>query len=92
MTTTYLDELIIRVEKALKSLPEFPVSVKKWVVEVGDDATGENAIWVWAVVDDADLSSNNRSNLRNAIRDAVGQVVGDQPAWVYVRFRATSEV
>ena len=93
MTTTITDDkLKTRVEQALQNLTDLPVPVRRWDVKVGDDIAGEQAVWVWAILDDVDVTSDNCYDIRNSVREAVDQAMGDQPPWVYIRFRGTSEV
>ncbi len=76
---------------------KFPVAVRKWEIETGPDATGDDSVWVWAVLDDAEFADEKRSwpirtQIRDTIRDAVSSAARDSDPWVYVRFRALSEV
>ena len=83
-------DLTVTVEQELRSLTNLPAPVKRWNIEIGEDATGEMAVWVWAVLDDADLTRGVRNGLRERIDREVRRVVPNA-SWVYVRFRATSE-
>lgn len=85
------EELKTRAEQTLRERGIMPAPVKRLQVEMGEDATGDRAVWVWAILDDADFVRTNRLELRGTIRDAVQTIVGE-PVWVYVRFRATSEI
>lgn len=84
-------ESIEQVEQGLKSLTGLPAPVRSWKVEIGEDATGENAVWVWAVLDDADLTREVRNQISERIEGAVYRLVPNA-SFVYVRFRAVSEV
>lgn len=82
-------------EKVLNELAGIHAPVNKWEVDTGTDATGENAVWVWAIVDDANLlhlSQEARARLRDSIRAAVSRSAESPVPSVYIRFRATSEV
>ncbi|HLK56860.1 MAG TPA: hypothetical protein VKU00_09860, partial [Chthonomonadaceae bacterium] len=43
------------IKDVLNRLANLPAPVRKWEVDTGPDATGENAVWIWAVMDDANL-------------------------------------
>ena len=82
-------------EKVLHELADLRAPVKNWEVDTGTDATGENAVWVWAIVEDANLShlsQDVRARLRDTIRAAVSRAAESPVPSVYVRFRAASEV
>ena len=79
------------IENALRGIPELPAPVRRWRVEAGPDATGVDAIWVWATLDDEDLDDNTRSRVRELVRAAVKRACAPESPWVYVRFRGTSE-
>jgi hypothetical protein len=90
-------DLEAQVKHALGKLTDLPITVQAWQVETGGDWTGQDAVWVWAILDDADLpiddmaaTHEERFTIRKAVRQAVRDVAGDQQ--VYVRFRTTSEV
>ncbi len=80
------------VERELLDLDFSPVVVRRWEVETGIDAAGDPAVWVWAVLDDADFNTPSRTKIRNEVRDAVARVAGGPSPIAYVRFRMTSEV
>ena len=82
-----------QISDVLNQLDNLPAPVKKWEIDTGTDSTGENAVWIWAIIEDASLaqlSQNARARLRDRIRDAVRQVSPMLRA--YIRFRAASEV
>lgn len=82
-------------ETVLKSLSDLNAPVRKWEIDTGTDATGENAVWIWAIVEDATLahlSQEARARLRDSIRATVRHAVESPPPSVYIRFRAVSEV
>jgi hypothetical protein len=79
----------------LGHLLELHDPVSKWVIDTGTDSTGEDAVWVWAIVDDETLSSlsqDDRARLRDRVREAVQRAEVGRESTVYVRFRGTSEV
>jgi len=86
-----VDDLTSRVEERLTRLVNGPAPVRRWQIDIGEDATGEKAVWVWAIVEDADLSRDVINGLREMVGREVRHLVPDA-TWVYVRFRAMSEV
>ena len=79
----------------LNDLHDLPTPVNKWQVDTGADATGDDAVWVWAILEDAildQLSREGLAHLRESIRDAVSHAAEKPEPWVYVRFRTVSEV
>lgn len=84
MTTAHVKEV-------LNALDNLPAPVQKWEVDTGTDATGDDAVWVWAIMEDANLAQLSReglSRLRESIRNAVSRATEGVAPWVYVRFRA----
>jgi len=76
---------------------QFPVPVKTWEIDMGSDSTGDESIWVWAVLDDAEFADENkawpiRDQIHDAVLNAVRRLFKERSPWVYVRFRAVSEV
>ncbi len=87
---------IAQVQAVLDEL-KLPAPVRKWEIETGPDATGDDSVWVWAVMDDAELADEKGartllSTIRETIREAVSSAAREPVPWVYVRFRALSEV
>ena len=78
-------------EETLRDLVDLPASVQAWDVEVGADATGDEAVWVWVTLQDEDLNRQTREQFRSLVRNAVRQQTSNSPLWVYVRFRGASE-
>ena len=79
----------------LNGLHDLLTPVNKWEVDTGADATGDDAGWVWAILEDAiwdQLSREGLARLRESIRDTVSHAAKDPAPWVYVRFRTVSEV
>jgi len=88
MTTTDVTNL-------LNGLHDLPTPVSKWEVDTGTDATGDDAVWVWAILEDDtfdQLSGDALARLRESIRNAVSRAAERPEPWVYVRFRTLSEV
>lgn len=89
------EDLTELVRKELNGLTGLPVPVADWQIEEGYDATGDHAVWVWAILDDGELESAKRSDIetiREMVREAVTRASPAPVPWAYVRFRATSEV
>jgi hypothetical protein len=84
----------IDIQEILERQADLHAPITKWEVETGKDWSGDESVWVWAYVDDAylaDLTPEDRQNLRRQIREAVVRAAGDGVECVYVRFRATSD-
>lgn len=79
------------IETALRKMKHFPVAVKKWRVEIGEDSTGNEAVWVWVTLKDEDLAQAPRDRVRELVRNAVHRSIDRDEPWVYVRFRGASE-
>ena len=79
------------IQAALKRLPSLPARVDSWNVEAGGDATGEQSIWVWAILAE-NADRDQRSTIRDTVRDVVKKVLDDPDVWVYVRFRTRAEL
>lgn len=80
--------------EALEQIPDLPVPVHSWIVEEGEDSTGYDSVWVWAVLPDDDESNwewDKLERLQTLIWDAVRSRYERAPPWVYVRFRGASE-
>ncbi len=82
----------------LEDIHGLPEGVEGWRVEMGSDATGDPAVWVWLSVED-DVLDKMDSKARESIRDIVTSGIqkkligqyGTSVPWVYVRFRGVSE-
>lgn len=70
-------------------------AVAGWTVEVGRDATGDEAIWVWVVLHDELVDQvwplQTRDEIREWVRDLVRRAAAPVEVQVYVRFRLESE-
>lgn len=80
------------IEKAIHGIQEeIPATVTSWQIEIGPDATDEDAIWVWVTLPDEDLKDEIRTTIRTLLKNAIREAL-HSTVWVYVRFRAASEV
>lgn len=70
-----------------------PAGVQRYVVRVGEDATGDPAVWVWVILEGPWPGYDEREKLLQALREQVGQVwqPGAEPPLVYVYFRSADE-
>jgi hypothetical protein len=74
----------------LNGLHDLPAPVSKWEVDTGADATGDDAVWVWAILEESiwdKLSGDARASLRKTIRNAVSGAAEEPAPWVYIYFR-----
>ena len=55
----------------LNGLHDLPAPVSKWEVDTGADATGDDAVWVWAILEDAILDQLSREGL-GRLREVYG--------------------
>jgi hypothetical protein len=72
---------------------DLPPYVVDQVVEVGEDASGDPAIWVWIIVADDATDRPEFFDESMAIEDRIFSALeqaGDE-RWPYVRFRTRSE-
>ena len=79
-----------QIESKLKGLQGLPFNVRSWKVEQGEDATSDQAIWVWAVLDSDESDPKERAVIRKKVLEAL-RGKGEAADWVYVRFRTQSE-
>jgi hypothetical protein len=70
----------------------FPSTVRDFAVKVGDDSTGEKAVWVWVIVsdevDDEDFKKGI-GEIKQGVEDALRRAGID--LYPYVRFRTMAE-
>lgn len=78
------------IESALRDLQGLPVPVRSWRVETGPDATDDDAVWVWATLNDEDLTASTCARVRELVRSTLQELL-DGGNWIYVRFRGASE-
>ena len=80
------------IESELRTLRALPAPVSAWHVEAGPDVTEAPAVWVWVTLEQDDVDAQTRAQMRDLVRTSVRTMVGNEAHWVYVRFRAASEV
>lgn len=73
----------------------FPIAITNWDVQVGKDSTGDDAIWVWIILND-DLvdqvwSNQIREKMRECVRKIIANIVDLAQVCIYTRFRLESE-
>lgn len=72
---------------------EFPDFVQTWDYEFGRDSSGQPAVWIWLVVDDAAADdpafTAATTRLRREIHRSLQREGLDR--WPYLRFRTFSE-
>lgn len=78
------------VEEELRGM-RFSVPVAEWRVRAGEDHRGVSALWVWAILEQGDLSSDVCHEIREAVRERLTVDHEPEVGWVYVRFRAVGE-
>ncbi len=73
----------------------FPAAIAGWDIQVGRDATGDDAVWVWVVLHDNLVDQvwplQTRNELREKVRCLVRTAAGPTEVQVYVRFRSETE-
>ncbi len=79
-----------QIESRLKDLQGLPSNVRSWKVEQGEDATSDQAIWVWVVLDRDEKDPKQRAAIRKKVLEAL-RGRGESADLVYVRFRTKSE-
>lgn len=65
--------------------------VQSWSVQLGEDSTGDSAVWIRAVLKDTQSFEFCKS-LRREIHDAMRELSPERPIWPYVRFALASEL
>ncbi|PXX97647.1 hypothetical protein CR157_13170 [Halomonas sp. LBP4] len=73
---------------SIESLP-LPGFVRDVEVETGIDASGEEAVWVWIVVDKGTMTSLENKRAMKALREKIYEIFSDKAAGVlpYIRLR-----
>ena len=79
------------IKAALAQLGPLPTPVADWLVETGTDSADEPAVWVWAVLQNDEVALDTRLQIRDMILDLLREK-SETPIWVYVNFRAASEM
>ncbi len=79
-------------EKSIESL-QLPGFVRDVQVETGIDASGEEAVWVWLVVDKGTMSSLENKRVIKSLREKIYEIFSDKAAGVlpYIRLRNPDE-
>ncbi len=74
-----------------KDQPEF---VKNFRLAFEDDVDGDPAVWVWVVVGDDEVAAADFPEHSETTRSWISTALSDThiKRWLYVRFRAESEV
>jgi hypothetical protein len=78
------------VEEELRGMG-FSVPVAEWRVRAGEDHRGVSALWVWAILEQGDLSSEVCNEISDAVWERLTAAHEPEIGWVYVRFRAVGE-
>lgn len=84
-------------DELVRHRPDFPVpaAIAGWDVEVGPDATGDDAVWVWVILRDDLIDQvwpmQTRDAMRQRIHQLVRAVAAPGDVQVYVRFRTETE-
>lgn len=96
----YLPELYLyktlngAIEPAIEQLKtELPPAIERFHYELGLEAEGEPAIWLWLVFREQDWEEQWTNTNRNTMRTQVHQIFQDAgfPYWVYIRFRVAHD-
>jgi hypothetical protein len=81
-----------RLREAMKRVP-FPAGVLTWEFEFGQDSSGDPAVWIWVVVEDAAADDPHfaavSTRLQRTIHEELQRAALDR--WPYLRFRTESE-
>jgi len=85
-------EEVRRLRAAMREV-HFPPGALTWEFEFGQDSSGDPAVWIWVVVDDAAVDeatfANATTRFSREIRGMLQKVGLDR--WPYVRLRTASE-
>lgn len=79
------------IKKELSKLSDLPTPVSSWLVEIGLDATEDEAVWVWAMLTEDEVEFVKRKELRSIITKKIKEITNPYTS-AYVRFRGASEV
>ena len=61
----------VAIRSALEGLSGLPVPVRVWHIIEGRDSTDDPAVWVWAVIDEADFNRETSLQITDAAAAAV---------------------
>lgn len=82
-----------KVRAVLAGLKDLPAAVASWEIETGEDATGYDAVWVWAVLVKDNVPFAKRRAIRDLVEDEVRAGLPEfRELLVYVSFRTVSEL
>lgn len=72
---------------------DFPPGVVRWDLEVGDDATGDPAVWIWLFVDEEIAQRKEVSRVTTAARQRIRNALAAAgiQRWPYIRARTEAE-
>lgn len=80
------------IKKELERLKNLPADVASWRVEIGEDATGEDAVWVWVELAGDHVGSEIRQTIRDMVKRAARDAATFSPKpWIYVRVLESAE-
>jgi hypothetical protein len=79
--------------RAAMSEVQFPPEVLTWEFEFGRDSTGDPAVWIWVLVDDAAANDPGFTTVSTRLQREIQQALqrAGLDRWPYVRFRTASE-
>jgi hypothetical protein len=72
---------------------DFPPGVVTWEYEIGADATGDPAVWIWLFVDEDVVQRKEVSRVTTAAREMIRDALSAAgiARWPYVRARTVAE-
>jgi hypothetical protein len=72
---------------------DFPPGVVTWEYEIGADATGDPAVWIWLFVDEDVVQRKEVSRVTTAVREKIRDALAAAGIrrWPYVRVRTAAE-
>ena len=71
-------------------LSGLPTPVGDWIVQTGLDSVDDEAVWVWALLEEDEVEFSKIRELKSIITKQVREVTGPGIS-SYVRFRGISE-
>ncbi len=80
---------VAAIHSALEGLADLPTCVHAWVIREGLDATDDPAVWIWAIIDEDDLTRDTSHELKSLARATSRAVAPD--LWPYVLIRGRGE-
>ena len=86
----------IATERRIREIVErvaLPDSVLTWDLELGDDSSGEPAVWLWFYFDDEAVAREDWYPLTREVESRVRDALSAEgiPRWPYFRFRAAAD-